>query len=769
MTAGITIGITAGMTIEHKSRENARPGVFREDAKMKRLLLGLWVSALLLSGAAVPSGGLSASAALGAVGTDAAASALQTTIAAAGEGFTGTKNTARWEPDSGVDYERYDFLGRGEELLKEVQAKYPDYKADYRLEGKSVGADELNRMINLMAVYGAADPAAKTLTVELDTVQVRLQCEYTALRGSAGSFITVGFTANLPTRFIASIGGEGSVKGEVCQEGITPAGEKGTYTAVVKLTVPYVEEGRYYLNFSIDSGNAGFPHLLSVPFDITEGRYSGSPYQLLYTGDWDLITAPGYRESLTELFYACYPRLYARFGLGGEPKTITFEADKGYDGVAYSVGRTIVVSVDYANAHPGDIGFFSHELTHSVQQYGDRLNYDEAAWWIENMANYGRFRYFHWMDAAYVQLYRADDPSLMDWGYAPYGSSQWFFSYMDAKYPTRREASGELRYGLIDSINRLIKQYTGGQLNDDPRDPATPINQTVKEITGCDCIDDLRAHYAEELQSGRWTFTGFGNYPDNFITENLPGLPDPDYPMLTSRQPGSQTARLLDELVTGEGNLCLGGTVSKASGQTGAAEGAELLIDGNENTKWCSTAGTVTDTTYCLDGTPQWVVIDLGGQKSFDTYTIFNTGTKENYGNMTEWELLTSDDGRSWRSVDYQPACREDKASFYVGRQSGRYLLLRAYNPDDSQAGTVRLYELQLFRQKQQEPAAPGDLDGDGEVSIQDVMEACKVLARKAAGQAPSAEELRRGELNGDGEITISDVMEICKLLARKA
>ena len=63
----------------------------------------------------------------------------------------------------------------------------------------------------------------------------------------------------------------------------------------------------------------------------------------------------------------------------------------------------------------------------------------------------------------------------------------------------------------------------------------------------------------------------------------------------------------------------------------------------------------------------------------------------------------------------------------------------------------------------------PGDLDKDGKVTIQDVMEACKVLARKTAGQEPTAEEMLRGNLDGDDAFTITDVMEICKILARKA
>ena len=60
-------------------------------------------------------------------------------------------------------------------------------------------------------------------------------------------------------------------------------------------------------------------------------------------------------------------------------------------------------------------------------------------------------------------------------------------------------------------------------------------------------------------------------------------------------------------------------------------------------------------------------------------------------------------------------------------------------------------------------------MDKNGKVTIDDVMEACKVLARKSAGKAPTADEMRRGNLDGDNEFTINDVMEICKILARKA
>ncbi|MCI8360102.1 MAG: hypothetical protein HFE86_02045 [Clostridiales bacterium] len=62
-----------------------------------------------------------------------------------------------------------------------------------------------------------------------------------------------------------------------------------------------------------------------------------------------------------------------------------------------------------------------------------------------------------------------------------------------------------------------------------------------------------------------------------------------------------------------------------------------------------------------------------------------------------------------------------------------------------------------------------GGLDKNGAITIADVMEACKVLARQSAGTAPTDEELAHGDLDKNGEITIADVMEICKMLARQA
>ena len=61
-----------------------------------------------------------------------------------------------------------------------------------------------------------------------------------------------------------------------------------------------------------------------------------------------------------------------------------------------------------------------------------------------------------------------------------------------------------------------------------------------------------------------------------------------------------------------------------------------------------------------------------------------------------------------------------------------------------------------------------GDFTGEGELTITDVMEACRVLARKSAGIDPTPEEIKLGDLNGDTYFTITDIMMLCKILASK-
>ena len=62
-----------------------------------------------------------------------------------------------------------------------------------------------------------------------------------------------------------------------------------------------------------------------------------------------------------------------------------------------------------------------------------------------------------------------------------------------------------------------------------------------------------------------------------------------------------------------------------------------------------------------------------------------------------------------------------------------------------------------------------GDLNKSRTVDIQDVMALCRVIARKAADQEPTEEEIFLGSLDGDMDIAITDVMALCRVLARNS
>jgi len=414
-------------------------------------------------------------------------------------------------------------------------------------------------------------------------------------------------------------------------------------------------------------------------------------FEAIFTGDWDKVTATNYKKNLKDLFYQVYPRQYTRWGTGSEPKRMFIVADKGYDGVAYTMGNSIVISVDWMNSNPVGIGYFSHELTHAAQQYGN-VTSSGSAWWVENMANYGGFRYYHWATEDNVQVYQASDTSLQDWGYQAYGNNKWFFAYMDAKYPTTKSSDGTVKLGLIDSINNMLKTNKGTKYDDNPKDTSTPWSKLVYQITGYDCIESLRLKYVEELKNGTWAFTGFRYYQDNWITEGIAGVDNPTYPMIGPKTHGSKKAAKLDTAVTSGTNLCSGASILHTSGQTNVNEAAEKLIDGNLDTKWCSRSSS--ESTF--NGVMHSVKIDLGSKKTFNTYTIYNTQSKENFANASEWEILVSEDGKTWTSVDYQNNNNNSVSSYNIGTQTARYVQIKIFNPGDS-AGTIRLYEFQLY------------------------------------------------------------------------
>lgn len=634
------------------------------------------------------------------------------------DGYSMVTSGAEWSIASDANYKLYNFVGSGNKLIEtltdtEKHADYARYFASgkvafYRIDHskeevyRKVDQNNVKRLKSIGA-FIQVKKSMDRLFVYYQELNIKVSADYSSVTAPMGQFIKVSFHTTAPVTFNVSLTKESKSisEGYIQHKNLVPQkAEDGSYVGTAKFTVPYtVTPGKYYINIVQDNNC-----LQSIPITIEDGTDPrNDKFHLMLAGDWDLIGNDQYQKDMEDLFYNVYPRLIARWGVGNEPNTIIFHADVTYDGVAYAMGNTVTVATDYARQNPHDIGFFSHELTHSAQQYD--FYYGDNAWWTENMATYGGFRHFHWSDADYIQLVDKSEDSVYFWpsengeSYGPYGNGcKWFFAYMDCHWPTTQDENGNRVNGLIDTINFEIKKgrLKGG--NDNPYDKNNMFNTIVKEVTGYDCMDDIRKKYAEEFKSGAWDFKGFADYDGNFVVENLPNVENPVYPMLKDKNPGDKTAAKLEAPVTSGENLALGATIPMASGFVNSAEKPEMLIDGKLGTKWCSTSGTASNKAYSLDGALQWIVIDLGEAKTFNTYTIYNTKSQETGGNTTEWEILISDDMKNWVSIDYQKDYdnNEKVGSFNVGQQTARYILLKGYTVDDG-PGTVRLYEFQLY------------------------------------------------------------------------
>ena len=78
------------------------------------------------------------------------------------------------------------------------------------------------------------------------------------------------------------------------------------------------------------------------------------------------------------------------------------------------------------------------------------------------------------------------------------------------------------------------------------------------------------------------------------------------------------------------------------------------------------------------------------------------------------------------------------------------------------------VYTVKLEQGDIPNPIIKGDVNGDTFVNITDVMEMCRILARKTSDTVYTADELAAADMNDDKTITITDVMMLCKVLASR-
>ena len=633
------------------------------------------------------------------------------------ENYTAVLDETEWVADEGVDFTAFTHYGTGSEIAAKIQRASSGYKRTWYKKDASgqkieIKSSELNKMPSVGAV-AVFDDAAKTVTVEITEIEVRVQPSWKEVTAREGSYLMFEFTANLPMNcYITVTATEGGSQASAWykQGDISVKGGNGSYKGTAKCTVPYDEGKTYYINICSDTN--GYPILASVPVHITAQKYD-IPYQFIFQGDWDLINDKSYIDNLYEVLINSYPRAYQRWAFSGdEPLVLYVAAEANSEAIAYNAGTKVAVQVGYANSAPDDVGLFAHEFTHAIQSFF-AIEYDNG-WFTEAMADYGRFRFFHWgYNAKYAKIYSQDNKDIRDFRqhkddptsqWHQYASTNYFMAYLDLRWPTTdKNKDGKItpdEHGLIDHIvyeAKLLTKQGAKPVSDYPYTVGSTFNNWVKDITGIATMDLVRQQYVKELDENTYVFTGFRDYVDNFLIEGVYDIPDLIYPMIEKKVPTATTGTPLTAPVLEGENLALGSKVTTAANSIGKSVAANI-VDGDLTTRY---QASFNKSLVSLNGIQNEIVIDLGSVKTFDTYTLVNAGYSmaDNFSTK-EWEVLVSEDGKTYTAVDYQKDSKMDAVSVNIGTQKARYVKIYVYTADNANTGTTRILEFMLFKQQ---------------------------------------------------------------------
>lgn len=429
-----------------------------------------------------------------------------------------------------IDRAKFDYIGSFAELAEALENKYTE--VNYYFYSSTDKIFEVISSLPEDATVAACTvvdgECAHVAVVPLETT---VWFDVSMITAKSGTLLTLEFYCDEELSVYADIGrrdGGSDILYKSSTFSPESIGENGLYRYVVNISSPYVDEGVYYLSIKTTDDKT----LASVPIHI-ENDDADDRYKMLLEGSWDKITDKNYISELENMYKTLFPRLAARFGYEKE-LVVTFVADPTFDGDAYSIGNTIVISTDYVNGTSNSINTFARELAKISLDLAD-LSSD---WLVESLSSYVAFRYYNWAqaDKSKLVLYSVDS-AVADPDYKPYASLEWFFAYVDLKYPTLTDANGEITLGVIDGI---ISAVRSGRLTSDkePKNPSSELSVLVCELTNkaFSSFDDLRSAYMSDLQkyvstNGKkgWCFDGFRDYPDNFLTENIDGVDDPIY------------------------------------------------------------------------------------------------------------------------------------------------------------------------------------------------------------------------------------------------
>ncbi len=214
-------------------------------------------------------------------------------------------------------------------------------------------------------------------------------------------------------------------------------------------------------------GQGLFPRTMYAAASSTHTK-AGTPAKHAYSNytlninNLDPNLSQDFISNAQNVFDYSYPLLVNRFGNSSTPTTVTLTIDPSASGVAWTSGSEVTIASTYWTQNPSDNAWFTHELTHVVQQY---TNSDAPGWFVEGMADYARYYYApDWAEPSWWHI--PGPPSPDETGPSAYGPGARFLIWLSQ----RKDST------IVDQLNTaaqngeaflpLFEQLAGGTVDE---------------------------------------------------------------------------------------------------------------------------------------------------------------------------------------------------------------------------------------------------------------------------------------------------------------